>query len=115
MKQERLFLIALVVLAVLASIPQIPVEAQLWGAILAIVGIAAGVLVKYGDAVQRVLIYVLAVAIPTFDNCLDYIWVVGPWINAGLDNLATGIQGVAVGILVMALLARIQGSRASGR
>ncbi len=113
MKQERIYIIALVVLALLATIPQIPVEAQIWGALLAIVGIVGGVMVNYPEIVQRLVIYVLAVTLPMFDDVLDNIWVVGPWINALLDNMAMGIQGMAVGLFVMALVARLQGSQAS--
>lgn len=110
MKQEQLFLIVLLVVALLASIPQIPVDAQIWSAILAIVGIVAGVVVNYGDLHQRTVIYVLAFAITVFDNSLDAIWVIGPWLNMLLDHVATGIQGMAVGLFAMALIARLQGS-----
>ena len=113
MKQERTYLIAMIAVALLASIQQIPVDAQIWGAILVIVGIVGGVMLAYQNVIDRVLIYVVAVALPIFDDSLNNIWVVGPWINTLLDNLATGIQGLAVGVLVMGLLARIQGSRAA--
>jgi len=109
MKQERLYVIALVVIGLLASIPQIPVDAKVWGAILVIVGIVGGVMVNYGDVVQRIMIYVVAVAIPIFSNSLDFIPVAGPWVNTLLDNIATGIQGMAVGLLVMGLYARAKG------
>ncbi|HSG66991.1 MAG TPA: hypothetical protein VLD39_18435 [Gammaproteobacteria bacterium] len=112
MNQERIYIIAMILLAVLASIPQIPVDAQIFAALLALVGIVAGVLVHY-DVAQRTLIYVLAVALPVFSNGLDAIWVVGPWVNTLFDHLATGVQGLAVGVLVMALLARIQGTHAA--
>ena len=111
MNQERIFLFALIVLAVLASIPQIPVDAQIWGALLAIGGIVSGVLVHYREVIQRVMIYVLSAVIPIFSDCLQPIWVVGPWLDTVLDNLALGVQGTAVGLLVMGLLARIQGTQ----
>jgi hypothetical protein len=111
MKQERLYVIALVVLALLASIPQISVDAQIWAALLALVGIASGVLVNYADLAQRAIIYIVALALPVVDNCLDAIWVVGPWVNMFLDHVATGIQGMAVGLFVMAIVARIQGAQ----
>lgn len=111
MKSESMFLIALVIVALLASIPQIPVDAQIWGAVLVIVGVIAGVIVNYQDAVVRLLIYVLAVALPIFDNSLDAVWIVGPWFNTLLDNVAIGFQGFAVGLFVMALKARIQGAQ----
>lgn len=109
MKQERIYVIALIVVGLLASIPQIPVDAKIWGLILVVVGIVGGVMVNYDDVVQRILIYVVAVAIPIFSNSLDFIPVVGPWVNMLLDNIATGIQGMAVGLLVMGLLARAKG------
>ena len=55
------------------------------------------------------MIYVLAIAIPVFDNCLDAVWVVGPWLDMLLDHVALGIQGTAVGLFATALLARLQG------
>jgi hypothetical protein len=111
MNQERIILLAIIALAVLASIPQIPVDAQIWGALLAIVGVVGGVLVNYGEVVQRMLVYVLSAVIPIFSDCLQPIWVVGPWLDSVLDNLALGVQGVAVGLLVMGLLARVQGAK----
>ena len=108
MKQERIYLAVLLVISVLASIPQIAIEAQLWAAILAIVGILAGVMIAYTELTERTLIYVLAIALPVFSDCLDAIWVVGPWLNTLLDNMAMGIQGMAVGLFAVALLARLK-------
>jgi len=113
MNQERIYIIALVVLALLASIEQIPVDAQIWGALLVIVGIVGGVMVNYPEIVQRLVIYVLSVTLPMFDDALDNIWVVGTWINMLLDNMAIGIQGMAVGLFVMALISRLQGNKAA--
>ena len=42
MGQERLYVIALIVVAILASIPQIPIAANIWGLILVVVGIVGG-------------------------------------------------------------------------
>ena len=114
MKQEQMYLAALLVIGLLASIPQVPVEAQIWGAILAIVGIVAGVMLNYENAVDRILIYVLAIAIPAFSNCLDAVWVVGPWLNTLLDNMATGIQGTAVGLFAIAFITRLKGAGSAG-
>ncbi len=112
MKEERTYLIALLVLALLASIPQIPVDAGIWAGLLALVGVIGGLMLSY-DANQRVLIYVVAFALPIFSNSLDSIWVVGEWLNGLLDHLAHGIQGLAVGVLVMGLLGRLQGGGSS--
>lgn len=110
---ERIVLIALIAIAVLASIPQIPVNAQIWGAVLVIIGLVAGVMLNYEDVMQRLMVYVIAAVLPTISDSLDNIWVVGPWVNTLLDNLATGLQGMALGLFAMALLARLQGSQAA--
>ena len=112
MNQERIYLIALLALAVLASVPQLPIDAQIWGALLAIVGIVGGVMINYREIVQRVMVYVLSAVIPIFSDCLQPIWVVGPWLDMVLDNFGSGVQGVAVGLLVMGLIARITGNPA---
>lgn len=109
MKEERLYVIALLAVALLASIPQIPVSADIWGLILVVVGIVAGAMVNYPDLQMRVLVYVLAVALPMFDDSLNYVPAVGEWLNGLLDNVAIGIQGMAVGLVVMGLLNRAKG------
>ena len=109
MKDEKIYVIALIVVALLASIPQIPVEMKIWGAILVIVGLIGGVMLNYPDMAQRTMIYVLAVALPMFANSLDYIPVAGEHLNTYFDNLAIGVQGLAVGLVVMGLISRARG------
>ncbi len=109
MNQEKNYVIALIALGVLASIPQIPVSADLWATILVIVGVIAGVMVKYEDVGQRTLIYVVAVAAPMFSDNLDVIPVIGPWVNGLIDNIAVGIAGMAVALFLTGLIARARG------
>ena len=109
MNQERIYVIALLAVGLLASIPQIPIDAKIWGTILVVVGIVGGVMVNYDDMMQRLMIYVVAVAMPIFSDALTVIPTVGPWLNTLLDNIAMGIQGMAVGLVVMGLLARAKG------
>ncbi len=109
MKEERIYVIALVVIALLASIPQIPVAANIWGLVLVVVGIVGGAMVNYPDATQRVLVYVVAATLAMIDNSLDNIPAVGAWLNSYFDNVATGVQGMAMGLIVMGLLARAKG------
>jgi len=109
MNQEKNYIIALIALGVLASIPQIPVDAGLWALILVIVGVVAGVMVKYEDVGQRTLIYVVAVAAPMFSNSLDAVPVIGAWVNMLIDNIAVGIQGMAVALFLTGLIARAKG------
>jgi hypothetical protein len=108
MNQQRIYLIVLILLAVLASIPQIPVEARYWGLALVVVGLVGGVLVPFGDHTQRTVIYVVALALPVISNSLDFIPTVGPWVDGALDQLATGIQGIALGMFAVALWSRIK-------
>ena len=109
MNQERMYVIALLAVGLLASIPQIPVDAKIWGMILVVVGVVGGVMVNYDDMMQRLMIYVVAVAMPIFSDALIVIPTVGPWLNTLLDNIALGIQGMAVGLVAMGLLARAKG------
>jgi hypothetical protein len=109
MNQERLFVIALLAVGLLASIPQIPVGAEIWGLVLVVVGIVAGVMVNYPDLNQRILIYVVAAALPMIDDTLNNVPAVGTWLNMYLDNVAIGIQGMALGLFAMGMLARAKG------
>ena len=102
---ERILVCLLVVVAILAAIPQamfLP-----WGLVLVLLGLVAGALGKFGDATDRIVIYVAAIALPVFSDSLDAIPTIGPWVNQVLDHLATGVQGMAVAILVVALYGRI--------
>ena len=109
MKQERMYVIALLAVALLGSIPQIPVGAEIWGLILVVVGIVGGVMVNYPDLTQRILVYVVAVSLPMIDDSLNNIPAVGMWLNGYLDTVATGLQGMAIGLFAMGMLARAKG------
>ena len=109
MNQERLYIIALIVVALLASIPQIPVDAGVWGAILVVVGIVGGVMINYEEMLQRIVIYIVAAVLPLIDDSLAYIPAIGDWLNSYFDHVATGVQGMAMGLFVMALIARAKG------
>ena len=102
---ERILVCLLVVVAILAAIPQamfLP-----WGLVLVLLGLVAGALGKFGDATDRIVIYVAAIALPVFSDSLDAIPTIGPWVNQVLDGIATGVQGMAVAVVVMALYGRI--------
>lgn len=115
MNLERILMILIVVAAILTAIPQIPVPGQIWGVILVVLGLVAGLTSPSADDItQRLVVYVIAALLPTISNSLDPIWVVGPWVNSVLDNLATGIQGMAIGLLLMALRGRIMPAPAGG-
>ena len=108
MNLERILIILILVAAILAAVPQIPVPPQIWGVALVVLGLVLGLTnVDQYDVTQRVAVYVIAAVLPMISNSLDTIWIVGPWLNSMLDNMATGFQGMALGLLVMALWGRI--------
>ena len=107
MNQEKNYVIALIALGVLASIPQIGFD--YWHLILVVVGVIAGVMVKYEDVGQRTLIYVVAVAAPMFSDSLNAVPVIGGWVNGLIDNIAVGIAGMAVALFLTGLIARARG------
>ena len=102
---ERVLVALLVVIAVVAAIPQ---AAFLdWGIVLVILGLIAGAMGNSNSATDRTLIYVLAIALPAFSDSLNVIPTIGPLVNLVLDNLATGIQGMAVAVVLVALYGRL--------
>ncbi len=105
---ERVLVALIVVVAILGSVPAVA-EAVPYGALaLVVLGLVAGVMGGgSADVNERTVIYVVAVALPGFSNSLDAIAVVGPWLNSVLDGVATGVQGMAVGFVLMQLKARI--------
>ena len=105
MSAERILVALLVVVAILAAIPQIMFGQ--WGLVLVLLGLIAGATVKAGDTTDRIVIYVAAVALPVFSDSLDAIQTVGPWVNQVLDNVATGVQGMAVAIFVLAIYGKL--------
>ncbi len=104
---ERILTALIVVVAILATIPAVAAAVPYAGLALVILGLVAGVMGESADVKERTVIYVVAVALPVFSNSLDAIAVVGPWVNSVLDGVATGVQGMAVGLVLMQLKARI--------
>jgi hypothetical protein len=73
---DRILVCLLVVVAILAAIPQamfLP-----WGIVLVLLGLIAGAMGKSGDATDRMVIYVAAIALPVFSDSLDVIPTIGP-------------------------------------
>ena len=104
---ERILISLIVVVAILGTIPAGADAVPYVGLALVILGLLAGVMGESPDVNQRTAIYVAAVALPVFSNSLDAIPVVGVWVNAVLDGVATGIQGMAVAFVLLQLKVRI--------
>lgn len=111
MNLERILIIVIVAAAILAAIPAIPVAAEIWGVILVVAGLIVGFAGLQGaDTAQRVAVYVIAFILPVISDSLDVIWVIGPWVDFVLDNVALGLQGMALGLFVMAVWGRVAGT-----
>lgn len=108
MNSDRILVALLVVVAVVAAIPQLAFAP--WGIALVVLGLVAGAMGQSGNVMDRVVIYLAAIALPVFSNSLDVIPVIGPLVNQVLQHLSTGIQGMAVAILVVAIYGRIMPS-----
>jgi len=108
MRAERILVALLVVVAVVAAIPQLAFAP--WGIVLVVLGLVAGAIGKSGNVMDRMVIYLAAIALPVFSNSLDVIPIIGPLVNQVLQHLSTGIQGMAVTILMVAIYGRIMPS-----
>ena len=118
MSSDRILLILIVVVSILAAIPAVaslvPGDTT-WALILVVLGLVAGGMGGYGsDMTQRILIYVAAAFIGGIANSLDSIMVVGPWLNAVIDNMQIGIRGIAVAVFMLAMYERIMPAKQTG-
>ena len=115
MSSDRILLVLIVVVSILAAIPQIASAFAMWGLVLVLLGLIAGFMGGYGsDMTQRILIYVVAATLGSISNSLDSIMVIGPWLNAMLDNMQTAIQGIAVAVFMLAMYERIMPAQQTG-
>jgi hypothetical protein len=106
MSTSRILTILLVVAAILASIPAISM--QYWHLILVVLGLVAGAMSEdAGQVTQRMVIYLVALALPEIAKSMGAIPEIGDHITRALTHLALGIQGMAVAIFMMALWGRI--------
>lgn len=118
MSSDRILLILIVVVSILAAIPAVaslvPGDTT-WALILVVLGLVAGGMGGYGsDMTQRILIYVIAVSLTQITGSLDAIPTVGPWVGHVLNNMATGIQGIAIAVFVLAMYERIMPAKQTG-
>jgi hypothetical protein len=81
--------------------------ATVGGLILVLAGLVSGVMNSNDDASERLLVYVVAFTIGTISASLNQIPVVGGWVAGVIGDVAIGIQGLAVGLFLMALKNRL--------
>ena len=100
MNVSKIFLIAALALAVIAAFVHIPYIAL----VLAVAGAIAGWDVEV-DIHVRVI--VSAVALHAFSGIFDTLPAAGPYLTAILGNVAIGLSGVAVAIIVHNIIRRL--------
>ena len=113
MSSDRILMILMTAVAILAVIPGVPAVAF---APLALVGLGliSGFMNPEDDLLTRLAMIVVAVALPTVANSLDAIPVVGGFVNSILDNVAVGIAGVVVANMLLQIYARLMPADDSG-
>ena len=106
MSSDRILMILMTVVAVLAVIPGVPAGAY---APLALVGLGliSGFMNPEDDLLTRLALIVVAVALPTVANSLDAIPVVGGFVNSILDNVAVAIAGIVVANVLLQIYGRL--------
>ena len=104
---ERILLALIVAVAILGTIPAVADAVPYAGLALVVLGLVAGLMDENSDVSQRTAIYVVAAVLPGMSDSLDAIAVVGPVVNSVLDGVATGLQGMALGLILMQLKARL--------
>ena len=124
MNLERILLIVVVAVAVLNGIPGVGGAegflatdvggAGLGSLVLVLAGLVAGVMNSNDDASERLLVYVVAFTIAGIAGSLNNIPVIGAWLGGVIGDVALGIQGLAVGLFLMALKNRLMPPASSG-
>ena len=113
MSSDRILMILMTAVAILAVIPGVPAVAF---APLALVGL--GLLSRFmnpeDDLLTRLAYIVVAVALPTVADSLDAIPMVGGFVNSILDNVAVGIAGGVVANMLLQIYARLMPADDSG-
>ena len=106
MSSDRILMILMTAVAILAVIPGVPAVAY---APLALVGLGliSGFMNPEDDLLTRLAMIVVAVALPTVANSLDAIPVVGGFVNSILDNVAVAIAGIVVVNMLLQIYARL--------
>ena len=113
MSSDRILMILMTAVAILAVIPGVPAVAY---APLALVGLGliSGFMNPEDDLLTRLAYLAVAVALPIVANSLDAIPVVGGFVNSILDNIAIGVAGIVVANMLLQIYARLMPADDSG-
>ena len=113
MSSDRILMILMTAVAILAVVPAVP-GGEYAALILVGLGLISGVMNPEDDLLTRLVLIVVAVALPTIANSLDAIPVVGGFVNSILDNVAVAIAGIVVANVLLQIYARLMPADDSG-
>ncbi len=113
MSSDRILMILMTAVAILAVVPAVP-GGEYAALILVGLGLISGFMNPEDDLLTRLVLIVVAVALPTIANSLDAIPVVGGFVNSILDNVAVGIAGIVVANVLLQIYARLMPADDSG-
>ncbi|MEE3132796.1 MAG: hypothetical protein VX298_04430 [Pseudomonadota bacterium] len=113
MSSDRILMILMTAVAILAVVPAVP-GGEYAALILVGLGLISGFMNPEDDLLTRLVLIVVAVALPTIANSLDAIPVVGGIVNSILDNVAVAIAGIVVANVLLQIYARLMPADDSG-
>ncbi|MBJ51145.1 MAG: hypothetical protein CMQ47_05180 [Gammaproteobacteria bacterium] len=113
MSSDRILMILMTAVAILAVVPAVP-GGEYAALILVGLGLISGFMNPEDDLLTRLVLIVVAVALPTIANSLDAIPVVGGFVNSILDNVAVAIAGIVVANVLLQIYARLMPADDSG-
>ena len=113
MSSDRILMILMTAVAILAVVPAVP-GGEYAALILVGLGLISGFMNPEDDLLTRLVLIVVAVALPTIANSLDAIPVVGGFVNSILDNVAVAIAGIVVANFLLQIYARLMPADDSG-
>ena len=113
MSSDRILMILMTAVAILAVVPAVP-GGEYAALILVGLGLISGFMNPEDDLLTRLVLIVVAVALPTIANSLDAIPVVGVFVNSILDNVAVAIAGIVVANVLLQIYARLMPADDSG-
>ena len=113
MSSDRILMILMTAVAILAVVPAVP-GGEYAALILVGLGLISGFMNPEDDLLTRLVLIVVAVALPTIANSLDAIPVVGGFVNNFLDNVAVAIAGIVVANVLLQIYARLMPADDSG-
>ena len=106
MDSDRILMLLLLIVAVIAAIVEIPYT----GLALLALGLVSGFLNPVDDIMERTAYLVAAVAAPVAADNLDLIPAVGSYLNAIIDGIAIGAAGMWISSFTRGLVSRISSS-----